>query len=62
MEGVGAEFANYLCSSLSSAVDGYMVYNDSIVACACIILLDGNCLLVNSGGVEKKIINYYGIS
>ena len=62
MEGVGSEFANSLWSSLSSAVDGCMVGNDSIVTCACRILLDGYCLLVDSSGVEYKFINHCGIS
>ena len=62
MEGVGSEFVDSLWSSLSSAVDGCMVGDDSVVTCACIILLDGYCLLVNSGSVEYKFINHCSIS
>ena len=43
---------------LSSAVDGCMVGDDSVVICACIILLDGYCLLVDSGSVDYKFINH----
>ena len=62
VEGVESEFANSLWSSLSSIGDECMVCDDSVVTCTCIILLDGYCLLVNSGGVERKLINHYGIS
>ena len=62
MESVGSEFADSLWSSLSQAIDGYMVGDDSVVTCACIILLDGYCLLVYSGGVEDKFIDHCGTS
>ena len=62
MEGVGSEFANSLWCSLSSAIDRCMVGDNYVVTCACIILLDGYCLLVNSGSVEYKFINHCSIS
>ena len=62
MEGVSAEYVNSLRGPLSSAVDVGMVCYDSIIACACIVLLDDNCLLVNYGGVENKFVNHCSIS
>ena len=57
MEGISTEFANSLWGSLSSAVDGCVVCDDSIVSCACIILLDGNSLLMNSASVENELVD-----
>ena len=61
MEGISAEFVNSLRGPLFSDVDGCMVCDDSIKECACIVLLDGNCLLVNLGGVEDKFVDHYSI-
>ena len=58
VEGVGLEIANYLWSFLSSAVDGCMVCDVSVITYACIILLDNYCVLADSGSVEYKIINH----
>ena len=41
--------------------DGCVVCNDSIVPCACIVLLDGNCLLVNYDGVENELVDHCSI-
>ena len=57
MEGTSTDFANSLWGPLSSAVDRCVVCDDSIVACACIILLDGNCLLMNSASVENEFVD-----
>ena len=61
VEGVGLEFANSLWSSLSSTVDKYIVGDDSVVTCACIILLDSYCLMVDSCCVEYKFINHCSV-
>ena len=61
MEGIGADFSNSLWYPFSSAVDGGIVCDDYIVTCACIVLLHGDCVLVNPGGVENKFINHCSI-
>ena len=56
MEGISTGFANFLRGPLSSAVGGCVVCDDYIVVCACIIMLSGNCLLMDSGSVEDEFV------
>ena len=58
MEGVSTEFANSLWGPLSSTVYWCVVGDDSIIACTGIILLNGNSLLMNSGGVKNEFVDH----
>ena len=61
VKGISMEFVNSLWGSLSSAVDQCVVCDDSIVAYTCIILLDGNFLLMDSGSVENEFVDHYSV-
>ena len=58
MEGVSTEFENSLWDPLSSTVYWCMVGDDSIITCAIIIFLNGNSLLMNSGGVKNEFVDH----
>ena len=56
MEGISTGFTNFLRGPLSSVFGGCVVCDDSIIVCACIIMLSGNCLLMDSGGIEDEFV------
>ena len=59
LKNICSEFVDSLWGPLSSSVDRGMIGNDSFIACTCVVLLDSNFLLVNSGGIDNKFVNHY---